>query len=134
MSRWDRLKDPTGVLEGFAHHVAPDLGAHLILGGPAIGSVSDDPEEGAVLREVRAAWEALGIADRLRVHLASIPMDVLDENAAMVNALQRRADVVVQNLAPGAATRWADDGCRTAFSRWIGSGRFGSLPKRRLKT
>ena len=37
-----------------------------------------------------------------RVHLVSLPMDDLDENAAMVNALQRRADIVVQkSLAEG---------------------------------
>src|SRR5205807_4916178 len=78
------------------------LGAHLILGGPAPGSVSDDPEEEAALREVRQAWEALGLADRRRVHLACLPMEDLDENAAIVNALQRRADVVVQkSLAEG---------------------------------
>jgi trehalose synthase len=29
------------------------------------------------------------------VHLACLPMDDLEENAAIVNALQRRADVVV---------------------------------------
>jgi trehalose synthase len=31
-----------------------------------------------------------------RVHLAALPMDDPQENAAIVNALQRRADVVVQ--------------------------------------
>jgi len=36
------------------------------------------------------------------VHLACLPMEDLDENAAIVNALQRRADVVVQkSLAEG---------------------------------
>jgi trehalose synthase len=35
-------------------------------------------------------------AIRARVHLVSLPMDDLDENAAMVNAVQRRADVIVQ--------------------------------------
>ncbi len=33
---------------------------------------------------------------RRRVHLASLPMANLEENAAIVNALQRRAAVVVQ--------------------------------------
>jgi trehalose synthase len=37
-----------------------------------------------------------------RVHLASLPMDDLEENAAIVNAVQRHADVVVQkSLAEG---------------------------------
>ena len=39
---------------------------------------------------------------RRRVHLALLPMDDADENAVIVNALQRRADVVVQkSLAEG---------------------------------
>ena len=41
-------------------------------------------------------------ASRARIHLACLPMDDVEENAAMVNALQRRADVVVQkSLAEG---------------------------------
>jgi trehalose synthase len=39
---------------------------------------------------------------RRRIHLATLPMDDLDENAIMVNALQRHAHVVVQkSLAEG---------------------------------
>ena len=37
-----------------------------------------------------------------RVHLACLPMEDIEENAAMVNAIQRRADVVLQkSLAEG---------------------------------
>ena len=43
VSRWDRLKDPVGLLQGFARHVRPRLGAHLLLVGPAMASVADDP-------------------------------------------------------------------------------------------
>src|SRR5205085_1282035 len=43
-----------------------------------------------------------GRVDRRRVHLASLPMGDVEENAAIVNALQRHADVVVQkSLAEG---------------------------------
>ena len=35
-------------------------------------------------------------ATRERVHLVSLPMDDVDENAHLVNALQRRATVIVQ--------------------------------------
>jgi trehalose synthase len=102
VSRWDRLKDPTGVLQGFARHVADGLGAHLVLAGPAADSVSDDPEGEEVLRQVRDAWAALPASHRARVHLACLPMDDLEENGAIVNALQRRADVLVQkSLAEG---------------------------------
>ncbi|MGE0028581.1 MAG: glycosyltransferase, partial [Thermoleophilia bacterium] len=43
-----------------------------------------------------AAWRALPHDARRRVQLASLPMVDPTENAAMVNALQRRATVVVQ--------------------------------------
>jgi trehalose synthase len=101
VSRWDRLKDPLGVLEGFVAH-GPVEHAHLVLAGPADGEVADDPESAEVFAEVVAAWEALPLPVRARCHLVSLPMDDADENAAMVNALQRRADVVVQkSLAEG---------------------------------
>jgi trehalose synthase len=102
VSRWDRLKDPVGVLQGFARHVPDALGAHLLLAGPAAASVSDDPEAGQVLQQVRRAGAALPRAARDRVHLACLPMEDLEENGAMVNAIQRRADVIVQkSLAEG---------------------------------
>ena len=95
MSRWDRLKDPIGVIKGFAERVeAPD--AHLIYAGPAVEEVADDPEGAEVLEEARVAWDALPPGAKERVHLAALPMQDGDENAAIVNALQRRADIVVQ--------------------------------------
>jgi trehalose synthase len=96
VSRWDRLKDPVGVMEGFASFVAPSVDSHLILAGPGVSAVADDPEEPEVLREVQDGWRRLGPAVRERIHLARLPMDDEDENAAVVNALQRRARVVVQ--------------------------------------
>jgi trehalose synthase len=102
VSRWDPLKDPLGVLQGFIRHVPDRLGAHLVLAGPATDSVSDDPEGEQVLQQVRRAAAALPAAARARLHLACLPMDDLEENGAMVNALQRRADVIVQkSLAEG---------------------------------
>lgn len=103
VSRWDRLKDPVGVIEGFARFVAPTLDeVHLILAGPAVAAVSDDPEGQDVLNECRAVWERLDPETKRKVHLACLPMDDAEENAAIVNALQRRADVVVQkSLAEG---------------------------------
>jgi trehalose synthase len=96
VSRWDRLKDPLGVMDGFAEFVAPKVDGHLILAGPGVSAVADDPEEPAVLREVQDRWHHLPPAVRDRIHLARLPMDDQDENAAIVNALQRRARVVVQ--------------------------------------
>jgi trehalose synthase len=101
VSRWDRLKDPVGVIEGLAPSL-PDLDADLVLAGPAVAAVADDPEGLEVLGEVRAARAALPEPSRTRVHLACLPMDDVEENAAIVNALQRRSDVIVQkSLAEG---------------------------------
>jgi trehalose synthase len=101
VSRWDRLKDHAGVLRGFAEHSRhPDT--HLLLSGPSVADVADDPEGAEVLAEIRAQRQALPSELRARVHLACLPMDDVDENAAIVNAIQRRADVVVQkSLAEG---------------------------------
>jgi trehalose synthase len=101
-SRWDRVKDMSGVMKGFAEHVDPALRAHLILTGPAVHGVSDDPEAGQVLLECMQAWAELPHTVRHRVHLSCIPMTDPDEAAMMVNALQRHASVVVQkSLAEG---------------------------------
>ncbi len=96
VSRWDRLKDPLGVLAAFAEHVHSEEDPHLVLAGPDVTAVADDPEGAAVLAEVEAVWTALPRRLRRRVHLALLPMDDPDENAVIVNALQRRADVVAQ--------------------------------------
>jgi trehalose synthase len=102
VSRWDRLKDMAGVMTGFAEHVDAGLGAHLMLTGPAVTGVADDPEGGAVLDECIALWRALPHAVRSRVHLACMPMADPDEQSAIVNALQRHASIVVQkSLAEG---------------------------------
>ena len=102
VSRWDQLKDPLGVLGAFAGHVAGRAAAHLLLVGPSTAAVADDPEGAQVLEAVRAAWHELPAAVRRRVHLCSLPMDDVEENAAIVNALQRHAHVVVQkSLAEG---------------------------------
>jgi len=96
VSRWDRLKDPLGVMLGFIEHVPADLGARLILAGPTVHSVTDDPEGQQVLNEVERAWRGLPHFQRRRVHLACLPMADIEENAAVVNALQRHAAVIVQ--------------------------------------
>jgi len=97
VSRWDRLKDMPGVLRGFTDRLdtlPPD--AHLALVGPEAAGVSDDPEGAAVFDECTSLWDRLPAEHQDRVHLVSLPMDDVDENAHLVNALQRRATVVVQ--------------------------------------
>lgn len=84
ISRFDRFKDPVGVLR--AYHVAkkffPDV--QLVLAG---GSATDDPEGAEVLEEVR-----LSSADDPDAHALLLPPDSPRE----VNALQRVADIVIQ--------------------------------------
>jgi trehalose synthase len=101
VSRWDRLKDPVGVLNTFAEYNRAE-DAHLLLAGPAVAGVSDDPEGAGVLEEVTARRQELAPDQRSRAHLVSLPVEDVEENAAMVNAIQRRSDVVVQkSLAEG---------------------------------
>jgi trehalose synthase len=102
VSRWDRLKDMPGVMRGFAEHVAPAGDGYLILAGPEVSGVADDPEGGQVLAECVAQWRALPAATRARALLVTLPLDDVEENAAMINAIQRHASVIVQkSLAEG---------------------------------
>lgn len=101
VSRWDRLKDPLGLLQMLERHLA-DSDLHLVVAGPDTGGVSDDPEGATVYEEVAEAWRGLPAEVRRRAHVVSLPMLDVGENGAMVNAIQRRADVVVQkSLAEG---------------------------------
>jgi trehalose synthase len=102
VSRWDRLKDMSGVMAAFASYVAPGGSGYLVLAGPAVTGVADDPEGAAVFGERLLAWRDLPAAARARVLLVTLPLDDVDENATMVNALQRHATVIAQkSLAEG---------------------------------
>src|SRR3954453_10520942 len=102
VSRWDALKDPLGVMRGFAEHAPANTGAHLVYAGPSVTAVADDPEGGRVLREALELRKALPEDARARMHLATLPMEDPEENAIIVNALQRHATVIVQkSLAEG---------------------------------
>jgi len=84
VSRYDRFKDPVGVIQGYrmAKHVLPGL--QLVLAG---GGASDDPEGEVVLDEVHAA-----AGDDPDVHVLMLPSDA----HRTINALQRAADIVLQ--------------------------------------
>lgn len=100
------------MLTGFVRHTPPDVEAHLVLAGPDPESVADDPEGQDTFAALQAAWRDLDPARRRQVHIACLPMTDLEENAGIVNALQRRSDVIVQkSLAEGfgltvAEARW----------------------------
>ncbi len=98
VSRWDPLKDPIGVIDGFARLLDDNRAgdAELVLAGPNVTAVADDPEGAETLDRVMERWRGLPHGHRGRVHLACLPMADSEENAAIVNALQRHATVVVQ--------------------------------------
>ena len=95
VSRWDPLKDMAGVLSAFANEPGC-ADAHLVLAGPDVASVADDPEGLDVLNSVVAQWRELDEHVRARISIVCLPMDDPEANAIMVNALQRHAAVVVQ--------------------------------------
>ena len=99
VSRWDRLKDMDGVLAAFVSEV--DTG-QLALVGPDPDGIPDDIEQHAWFDRCLASWRSLAPATRRRVSLICLPMTDLRENAVLVNAIQRAADVVAQkSLAEG---------------------------------
>jgi trehalose synthase len=83
VSRFDRFKDPLGVIKAYqiVRRVAP---VQLVLAG---GGAADDPEGNAVYQEVLEA--AQGDDD---IHVFLLPPDA----HRMINALQRIADIVIQ--------------------------------------
>ena len=83
ISRFDRLKDPIGVVRAF-QIVRKYMDCQLVLAG---GSATDDPEGEIVLEEVRN--EAQGDPD---IHLLNLP----PWSAKEINALQRASTVIVQ--------------------------------------
>jgi trehalose synthase len=98
VSRWDPLKDPIGVMRGFAAQLdgGDPIDADLMLAGPNVTAVTDDPEGAATFQATIEAWRQFPDRVRDRIHLASLPMTDREENSAMVNALQRHAAVIVQ--------------------------------------
>ncbi len=102
VSRWDPLKDMEGVMAGFVDHVLDGSDAHLVLAGPVVTAVADDPEAAAVLDATSRVRRGLPHHQRSRVQLVCLPMSDVDENAIIVNALQRHASIITQkSLAEG---------------------------------
>ncbi len=82
ISRFDRLKDPLGVLEAY-RLVKRYVDCQLILAG---GGASDDPEGVQVLEEVKEAAQ-----NDKDIHVLLLPQDDI-----LINALQRASTVIVQ--------------------------------------
>ena len=84
VSRFDRFKDPVGVIHAYRLAKSFIPGLQLVLAG---GGASDDPEGDVVLAEVRLAAQ-----DDPDVHVLLLPADA----HRTINALQRAADFVLQ--------------------------------------
>jgi len=82
ISRFDRLKDPIGVIEAYLR-VKKYIDCQLILAG---GTATDDPEGAQVLAEVQE--KAKKDPD---IHILLLPQDDV-----LINALQRASDVIIQ--------------------------------------
>jgi trehalose synthase len=96
VSRWDRLKDMPGVMHGFASGISGGVNADLALVGPAVEGVTDDPEGAEVYAECLSVWEQLPASVSRRIRLVTLPINDVDENAVMVNAIQSQATIIVQ--------------------------------------
>jgi trehalose synthase len=112
VSRWDRLKGFLPLMRAFAglkqsiyatdgsidpvHRRRLDL-VRLVLAGPDPAAVADDPEATEMFKELRAAYAGLHPAVQDDIALIVLPMESVEENALMVNALQRASTIVAQN-------------------------------------
>ncbi len=112
ISRWDGLKGFFPLMRAFAslkrrlfagdapadpvHRRRLDI-VRLVLAGPDPESIQDDPEAVEVFAELEAAYRELEPAIQDDIAILALPMVSLDENALMVNALQRASSIVVQN-------------------------------------
>lgn len=111
ISRWDLLKGWLPLMLAFAqlkrsaysaatedplHQRRLEL-ARLVLAGPEPAAIQDDPGAQSMLEELRAAYVALDSSVQRDIAILALPMASRDENALMVNALQRASTIVVQN-------------------------------------
>jgi len=82
ISRFDRLKDPVGVVEAYLR-VKKYIDCQLVLAG---GTATDDPEGLKVLEEVKEKAK-----EESDIHILLLPQDDI-----AVNALQRASSVIIQ--------------------------------------
>ena len=83
VSRFDRFKDPVGVIRSY-RFIRNYVPVQLVLAG---GGASDDPEGEEVLREVKAY-----AGNDPDIHILELPPDA----HRAINALQRGSDIIIQ--------------------------------------
>jgi trehalose synthase len=101
VSQWNRLNDPATVIDLFADQLASRAGVHLMLAGPDLGALADDPRAPAILARASDRQRCLPAGLRARVHLVILPIEDPEESAAIINALERRAAIVLQQTRGG---------------------------------
>ena len=84
VSRYDRFKDPLGVIEAYRLVKKFNPTTQLVLAG---SGAADDPEGEVILKDVKVAAE-----DDPNIHVLLLPPD----SHRTINALQRGADIVLQ--------------------------------------
>ncbi len=96
LARWDRIKDPLGILDGFLERVRPAAGAHLLLAGPdrARSPMTPKPKRCSPTCAAAGGGCRPGRAGGVMSPASRLPP--LEQSAAMVNAIQRLAAVVVK--------------------------------------
>jgi len=115
ISRWDRLKGWTELLEGYAdikmnpdkyvNKDSPNAKEHrayidrmgLVFAGPDSSKIADDPEGLEVFMNLVDQISAYPKEVQQSIAMLSLPLDSRWQNALIVNALQRVASVVIQN-------------------------------------
>lgn len=93
ISRWDPLKGMVDLLSS-VRRMDPSI--HVVIAGPDPKDVLDDPEGSDQLDQALATYNAMPSHERGRVHIATLSIRDKCLNALRINALQRRADIVVQ--------------------------------------
>ena len=106
VSRWDRLKDMAGVMDGFADFVVGDHGSQLVLAGPAVSAVSRRPGGGEPCsRDCWERWRRLP-PRRPLAHRHLLPADG-----------RRRGERRSSSTPCSATPRWS---CRRAWPKGFG--------------
>jgi trehalose synthase len=101
VSQWNGLNDPLTVINWFVDHLASRTAAHLMVAGPDLRAVADDPRAPAILERATDRLRRLPGALATQIHLAMLPSDDPQESAAVLNAMERRATIVLQQTRGG---------------------------------
>jgi diguanylate cyclase (GGDEF)-like protein len=116
LARWDRIKDPLGILDGFVERVIPATGAHMLVAGPDPGVPAPPWRDAAALDPgdhdaLTGLWNRRRFEnelDRARQHaerLALLSIDVDRYNEVIRRHGAAAAEAVIQSIAHVLAQR-----------------------------